>query len=151
VSMVLDRGSSDRQPVLRIIDANANRVREGLRVIEEYYRFVLDDKDTTSQLKALRHEVTDAVIAVADEHKLMISRDSAQDVGMGSVVQSEGHRSSLRAVVAAAFKRVEEGLRALEEYTKLAAGQQAGERFKTLRFEVYTLEKEIRLREDDRK
>jgi len=149
--MVLDRGSSDRQPVLRIIDANANRVREGLRVIEEYYRFVLDDKDTTSQLKALRHEVTDAVIAVADEHKLMISRDSAQDVGMGSVVQSEGHRSSLRAVVAAAFKRVEEGLRALEEYTKLAAGQQAGERFKTLRFEVYTLEKEIRLREDDRK
>jgi len=151
MTMVLHKGSADRHPVLRIIDANANRVREGLRVIEEYYRFVLDDEDTTSRLKALLHEVTAAVIAVADEHRLMTSRDSAEDVGIGSVVESEGQRSSLRAVVAAGFKRVEEGLRVLEEYAKLAAGQQAGERFKTLRFEVYTLEKEIRLREDDRK
>ena len=149
--MVLDKGSADRQPVLRIIDANANRVREGLRVVEEYYRFVLDDEDTTSSLKALRHEVTAAVAALADDHGLLTSRDSAEDVGIASSVESEGQRSSLRAVVAAAFKRVEEGLRVLEEYTKLVAGRQAGERFKTLRFEVYTLEKELRLRENDRK
>jgi len=112
---------------------------------------VLDDEDTTSSLKALRHEVTAAVAALADDHGLLSSRDSAEDVGIASCVESEGQRSSLRAVVAAAFKRIEEGLRVLEEYTKLVAGRQAGQRFKTLRFEVYTLEKELRLRENDRK
>ena len=149
--MATDRHPNDRQPILRIIDANANRVREGLRVVEEYYRFLLDDEGTTLRLKTLRHEVTAAVAEVAEELSLLTSRDSADDVGAASVLDSEGKRPSLQAVVAAAFKRVEEGLRVLEEYTKLAAGQKAGERFKTLRFEVYTLEKQFRLCEDDDK
>ena len=146
--MAIDKSSGGRQPILRIIDANANRVREGLRVVEEYYRFVLDDEETTLCLKTLRHEVTAAVAEVAGEHSLLTSRDSADDVGATSIVESEGKRQSTYVVVAAAFKRVEEGLRVLEEYTKLAAGRDAGERFKTLRFKVYTLEKEFRLCED---
>lgn len=149
--MAIDMSSNGLQPILRIIDANANRVREGLRVVEEYYRFVLDDEETTLRIKTLRHEVTTAVVELVDEHRLLTSRDSADDVGAASYVESEGKRPSTYAIVVAAFKRIEEGLRVLEEYTKLAVGQEAGERFKTLRFEVYTLEKELRLCEDDTK
>jgi len=140
----------DMRPVLRVIDANANRVREGLRVIEEHSRFLLDDEAATERVKTLRHEVTRTVTGLADGPSLLAARDSDRDVGATSNVESERIRTSVRAVVTAAFKRVEEGLRVLEEYAKLVpAGDDAGERFKTLRFEVYTLEKELGLGKDN--
>jgi thiamine-phosphate pyrophosphorylase len=43
-------------PVLRILDANANRAREALRVIEDYARFALDDERVCGSLKQLRHD-----------------------------------------------------------------------------------------------
>ncbi|MEN6495839.1 MAG: hypothetical protein ABFD16_16275, partial [Thermoguttaceae bacterium] len=43
--------------VLRVLDAAWNRAREGLRVVEDYTRFVLDDRHLTEQLKQLRHEL----------------------------------------------------------------------------------------------
>jgi len=147
--MTSSQESSDTQSVLRIIDANANRVREGLRVIEEYYRFALDDEDTTRRVKSLRHRVTEAVATLGDQKSLLESRDSQDDVGARSSAESEQTRTSVQAVVAAAFKRVEEGLRVLEEYTKLLPGDEAAARFKTLRFDVYTIEKELRLREKE--
>jgi len=140
---------AERDRVLRVVDANANRVREGLRVIEEYYRFVLDDETVTRRLKSLRHEVTDAVACLADSRGLLLARDTAEDVGIPTTVESEHVRSSIHSVVMAAFKRAEEGLRVLEEYSKVLAVHGAGERFKTLRFELYTLEKELRLSEDE--
>jgi hypothetical protein len=42
-------------PVLRLIDANANRAREALRVVEDYCRFVLNDETLSGSLKSLRH------------------------------------------------------------------------------------------------
>ena len=44
-------------PALRIIDAAANRAREGLRVAEDFVRFVLDDRHLTEQCKQLRHDL----------------------------------------------------------------------------------------------
>ncbi|MCK4863503.1 MAG: hypothetical protein KAS25_04355, partial [Dehalococcoidales bacterium] len=41
---------------LRIIDANINRIGEGLRVLEEFARLSLNDTDLTQQLKNMRHE-----------------------------------------------------------------------------------------------
>ena len=35
----------------RILDASANRAREGLRVAEDYVRFVLDDPGLTKRLQ----------------------------------------------------------------------------------------------------
>lgn len=137
-----------KSPVLRIIDANANRVREGLRVIEEFCRFVLDDTEQTQRAKRLRHDVTDIVSGLAGAEELLESRDSAADVGIESTVASEQERASLRDVVVAAFKRVEEGLRVLEEYSKLLPAVGACERFKTLRFESYELEKTLRMNEE---
>ena len=47
--------------LLRIIDAAANRAREGLRVVEDYVRFALDDRHLTEQLKRLRHNLAAAL------------------------------------------------------------------------------------------
>ena len=44
----------------RILDASANRAREGLRVIEDYVRFVLDDPGLTRRLKEVRHRLAQA-------------------------------------------------------------------------------------------
>ena len=52
--------------VLRILDAAANRAGEGLRVIEDFLRFVLDDRHLTSLCKELRHDLAGVVQAVPD-------------------------------------------------------------------------------------
>ncbi|MEE9401124.1 MAG: thiamine phosphate synthase, partial [Dehalococcoidia bacterium] len=43
--------------MLRILDANLNRIGEGLRLLEDISRFTLNDSDLSEQLKALRHEL----------------------------------------------------------------------------------------------
>ena len=50
--------------VLRILDASLNRAGEGLRVVEDYVRFVLDDPFLTGQAKSLRHDLATAAAAI---------------------------------------------------------------------------------------
>ena len=64
----------------RILDASANRAREGLRVVEDYVRFVLDDPGLTRRLKEVRHRLAEAERGL-DEHLLLGSRDTREDVG----------------------------------------------------------------------
>src|SRR3954447_14256671 len=53
-------GKCMNRDVLRILDANSNRAREALRVMEDSARFVLDDPPTCATLKQLRHDFADA-------------------------------------------------------------------------------------------
>lgn len=128
--------------VLRIIDANANRVREGLRVVEEYVRFVCDDAALTASIKDARHRVSQLLSPPAVADALVRSRDAGGDVGAGPSPEAEQRRADTAAVVRANLKRVQEGLRALEEYGKLL-DPAIGEGFKRLRFEVYTIEERV--------
>ena len=64
----------------RILDASANRAREGLRVVEDYVRFVLDDPGLTRRLKEVRHRLGEAVRGL-DPELLIGSRDTRGDVG----------------------------------------------------------------------
>jgi thiamine-phosphate pyrophosphorylase len=123
----------------RILDASVNRAREGLRVIEDYVRFVLDDSGLTRRLKEVRHRLAQAERGL-DEHLLLSSRDTRDDVGTHIMTPSEQIRETPRAVLAANFKRTAEALRSLEEYSKLVNVWLAG-RFEVLRYDVYTLEK----------
>ena len=123
----------------RILDASANRAREGLRVAEDYVRFALDDPGLTRRLKEVRHRLAAAVSGL-DQGLLAASRDTPNDVGTRIVTPAERVRESPRAVLAAAFKRSSEALRSLEEYSKLTDVWLAG-RFESLRYDVYTLEK----------
>src|SRR5262249_19719989 len=62
----------------RILDASANRAREGLRVVEDYVRFVLDDPFLTRRLKDVRHRLAELLNAL-DSDLLLGSRDTRGD------------------------------------------------------------------------
>ncbi len=123
----------------RILDASANRAREGLRVVEDYVRFVLGDAGLTKRLKEVRHRLAEAIRGFESE-VLIGSRDTRGDVGTHIMTASEQIRENPRSVLTANFKRTQESLRTLEEYGKLVDVWLAG-RFEVLRYDVYTLEK----------
>lgn len=126
---------------LRAIDAGANRAVEGLRVVEDYLRFVLDDRHLTAVCKAIRHELADALQAfpLAQRHA---ARDTLADVGTSVTVEGEQHRASTAAVAQASLKRVQQALRSLEEFAKPLAGEAAAV-VEQLRYRSYTLERAI--------
>ncbi len=100
--------------VLRIIDANFNRAREAMRVIEEYCRFVLDHKGLCARTKQLRHALCSALSGL-DNLQLLACRDTAGDVGTDLKVEQQLTRTSLESCLTAATKRLPEALRALSE------------------------------------
>ena len=129
-------------PVFRALDANCNRVREGLRVAEDVARFILNDTRLLKQLKRMRHEVTAAEKLLFKSNKLRgLARDVKKDPGRGTPVQREKVRNSPRELLIANLKRTQEGLRSLEEFSKLIR-HPASARFKSLRYECYQIGEE---------
>lgn len=125
---------------LRILDANLNRAREALRVLEDYARFALDDPQVSGSLKMLRHELAAATACHAGHAVLF--RDTPGDVGTELSTDAERQRTSLADVVIAAAKRFGEATRVIEELLKLedAAGALAVER---QRYRFYEIERQI--------
>jgi thiamine-phosphate pyrophosphorylase len=132
----------------RIVDAAANRVREALRVLEDHCRFVRDDALLSAACKELRHDLA-AALTELPAGLLLASRDTERDVGTSTSTEAERSRDSLGAIVAANAKRLQEGLRSLEEYGKLLSGD-FGTRIERLRYASYTLEKSLILGEASR-
>ena len=64
----------------RLIDANLNRMGEGLRLLEEIARLLLDDAALTQQLKTMRHELIRGDISF--HQQLLQSRNSESDIGI---------------------------------------------------------------------
>jgi thiamine-phosphate pyrophosphorylase len=129
--------------VIRILDAALNRAGEGLRVVEDYARFALDDPFLTRQIKSLRHDLAAAshTVPPAERHA---ARDTVHDVGTQIATPAEQHRADTWDVCGASLKRTEQSLRSLEEYGKLADSQFA-RTMESLRYRLYTLEKAIDL------
>jgi hypothetical protein len=121
---------------LRLIDANLNRLREGIRVVEDIFRYVYNDKNIASKLKELRHK---SRIAIYDE--LLDSRDIKNDV-LKETTNSEKSRDDLNSILIANFKRAQESSRVLEEVCKLEETN-SSEVFKYIRYELYDLEKAL--------
>ena len=119
----------------RVIDANLNRLKEGIRVIEDIARYIANDKALASKLKALRHQSR-----IDDLQNLLASRDSVNDV-LRPTVDSEMNRNSLESIVIANYKRAQESARVLEEMYKIVDPKRS-ENFKSLRYALYQLEKE---------
>jgi thiamine-phosphate pyrophosphorylase len=122
----------------RVIDANFNRAKEGLRVCEDTARFIFDDRSLAAGYKAVRHQLTQAVQSLALKN-IILARDVAGDVGRPTTV-SESRRESIHDVFYANTQRVKESLRVLEEFAKLVNVSSA-ESFKALRYKVYEFEK----------
>jgi thiamine-phosphate pyrophosphorylase len=130
----------DRLSVIyRILDANLDRAREGLRVIEEWCRFGLEDAALSQECKDLRQQ-----LASWHSEKMRESRDTNHDPGTNLSHGQELKRSDVQAVLRANLCRVQEALRVLEEYSKvdpdlldLSTGA------KSLRYRLYMLESKL--------
>jgi thiamine-phosphate pyrophosphorylase len=118
-----------------VVDANLNRLKEGIRVIEDIARYVHNDKKLSTSLKNLRHQCR-----IEPLEELLASRDSINDV-LRPTMQSEMNRSDLRSILVANYKRGQESSRVLEELYKIVEPKMS-ETFKQIRYELYTLEKE---------
>ena len=128
--------------VLRLLDANGNRTREGLRVLEDYARFVLDDRHLCELLKHLRHDLATATKSI--NQQAVLHRDTPGDVGTDLKTNGEMSRKQIADVVIAAGKRVGEGLRAIEEYLKIESITAAAA-VEAIRYRFYDIEKRIAL------
>ncbi len=122
--------------IYRVLDANANRASEGLRVLEDIARFILDHKDLSARLKQLRHDIRQAIPAQAQ-----LRRDTEADVGTSTSTEQEMQRSSLCDLISANAKRAQEALRVLEEHAKLSALNAAV--FEQARYQAYIAETDL--------
>jgi len=129
-------------PVARLLDACANRAREGLRVVEDHTRFCRNSLTLTRWLKELRHGLRDALDLLPRDliRTGLATRDVPGDVGTTFSTMNEMSRTSASSVAIANLKRVQESLRSLEEYSKLFSAEAAA-RFETLRYSSYGVEK----------
>ena len=118
---------------LRLIDANLNRLREGIRVVEDIFRYVYNDKQMALKLKELRH-----LSRLENYIELLETRDVKNDV-LRSSIKSEQNRTNLYSILIANFKRAQESSRVLEEFCKLISIKDS-ENFKYIRYELYNLE-----------
>lgn len=147
--------------VARILDANFNRAREALRVIEDYARFVQDDPVGCESVKHLRHDLVGCIRQLTPQlppadtptdatppgDPLLSARNTPGDVGTSIFTTGEQTRADAREVCLAATKRLPEALRTIEEYGKtIDAGFAAG--VEQLRYRAYDLEQRVFLRGD---
>lgn len=119
----------------RVIDANLNRLKEGIRVIEDVARYVENDKTLALKLKSLRHDAR-----IDDLDNLLKTRDSVNDV-LRPTIESELNRSDIKSIIIANYKRAQESSRVLEEMYKII-DPKLSENFKNIRYQLYALEKE---------
>jgi len=110
-------------PLYRILDANFNRTKEGLRVCEDISRYAWDNTSLTKAYKTLRHELTDVLKGMGPA-KILEERHIQGDVGRATT-SAELKRSNLDDVFWANNQRVKESLRVLEEVMKLSSPQTA--------------------------
>ncbi len=127
--------------LLRVLDAGANRARESLRVLEDFVRFVLDDRHLTSQFKQFRHELAGGLAKVSVDRRLA-ARETLTDVGTALATPSEYQRSGIGGILVANFSRLQESLRSLEEYAKLRNAE-AATCCERLRYRAYTLQRAV--------
>lgn len=135
-------------PLARIIDANLNRTREALRTLEDLARFVLDDEAICTRLKRARHGLVEVAESLPiDRASLLAWRDTPGDVGTRVSAPREFQRTTAGDIAAAAFGRLQEALRSMEECSKAmgevprSGNASAAGAFESIRYESYELER----------
>ena len=131
-----NEGGLSLDKLRRLVDANLNRLREGLRVLEDIERFIYDDKSLSQQFKSLRH-----ACRIENYSDYLKARDIIGDV-LKETTASESQREDIASIQLSNMKRAQESARVLEETLKLIDAAEA-ERFKQIRYTLYDLEKQI--------
>jgi thiamine-phosphate pyrophosphorylase len=122
----------------RLVDANLNRLKEGIRVVEDIYRYIYNDEDMSKALKLLRHTYK---LDNKQYKNHLINRDIINDPLTKSITD-EQKRDNIISLIIANYKRAQESSRVLEEIFKLQDINKS-EIFKNIRYKLYLLEKEV--------
>ncbi len=131
---------------LRIIDANLNRIGEGLRVLEDISRFILDDAVLSNRLKDMRHRLITGDLERSRD--LLQARDAKGDVGADIETETQKCHRDLALTAVANSRRVEQALRSIEEVVTTHPPTPHIDRdtCRRARFQLYTMERELTLR-----
>ncbi|MEM9155926.1 MAG: thiamine phosphate synthase [Cyanobacteria bacterium P01_F01_bin.33] len=121
----------------RILDANLDRAREGLRAIEDWFRFALEDRDRAAICKDLRQQ-----LAQWHADRYVAARDTPRDPGTVLAHPAEMTRQDITHLLRANCSRVQEALRTVEEYAKLERPEMAAA-CEQARYRVYALESSL--------
>jgi len=125
--------------LLRILDANLNRAREALRVVEDLARFHRDDAAAAAALKDARHSLDQLARPLARD--LVRARDAERDVGRNGDRLVDRPRSA-HELLTVNLKRAGEALRSIEEIAKGRYAELSREAHRR-RYELYTLERRL--------
>ena len=126
-----------KKAIYRILDANLDRAREGMRIIEEWCRLGLNHQPLAEECKQIRQE-----LAQWHSWELRQARDTPGDVGTDLSHAQEENRENIQQLLQANLCRSQEALRVLEEYSKLYQPEMSAA-CKQLRYRVYTVESSL--------
>jgi thiamine-phosphate pyrophosphorylase len=126
-----------KKEILRLIDANINRITEGLRVVEEVLRFVYKEDKIYKTLRSIRHKI----VKLFDEFYPQSVLQRASSIDPGRTAEEKSYKD-IRQLVVSNFHRVTESFRVLEEIAKLVNTKKISE-VKKLRYKVYDIEKYV--------
>jgi thiamine-phosphate pyrophosphorylase len=126
-----------KKEILRLIDANINRITEGLRVVEEVLRFVYKEDKIYKILRSIRHKI----VKLFDEFYPQSVLQRASSIDPGRTAEEKSYKD-IRQLVVSNFHRVTESFRVLEEIAKLVNTKKISE-VKKLRYRVYDIEKYV--------
>ena len=120
--------------IAQIIDANLDRAREGLRVLEDWARFALGRKDLVKTLKNFRQTLG------KHHHKIYKeSRNFTKDECAGLSHPEQFKRTDSNSIISSNAARVQEALRVIEEFTR-DHNQDLSNISSELRYKIYNLE-----------
>ncbi len=125
------------QDVAQLIDANLDRAREGLRVIEDWSRFGLNNKDFVITLKDWRQQLGQHHYEYYKK-----ARSTSNDKGAGLKHPAQLNRIHPKEIVAANFARVQEALRVIEEFTR-TTHPELSRISADIRYRIYDLEIDV--------
>jgi thiamine-phosphate pyrophosphorylase len=131
----------ESKKIFRIIDANFNRYKEGLRVLEDIFRFVLEDDKLRKKTRKIRHSLDNILNNKELANRLIRSRESKKDLGR-KVDIFEAKRQDLHQIFYVNLQRAKESLRVLEEFFKILDLDIVAQ-IKKSRYELYDLEKDV--------
>jgi thiamine-phosphate pyrophosphorylase len=127
----------ERAAIDRLLDANLDRAREGLRVLEDWARFALDRPDLVARAKDLRQR-----LGQRHHERYKLARHTASDPAAGMTHAAQAERQEASQVLAANAGRVQEALRVLEEFGRLGDPELASEAA-AIRYALYDLEVDL--------
>ena len=118
----------------QIIDANLDRAREGLRVLEDWARFGIGKEDFVIKIKNFRQ-----ILGKNHLETYKNSRNHIEDQCKGLTHIEQAQRKSHEKIISSNAARVQEALRVVEEFAR-GHNQKLSKIASNIRYEIYTLE-----------